>query len=286
MNNQLDAFALEVDPSSGDVVSQNALEITLPLHAYQDPAGNLLVLGYDFISRSSWISKYNSRYTLERSNKLPVNSDIVLSVQRHLNKSGDRFPFFIGEYDTDQGTGYYVSCFFNYTVRTVFLDISSLNRTGDIFSYQTDEAISSAIYKGGNQFGLTGFYEGNNYISPLSAVDVTSSQNIRDFEALQLYELTDRAPVVTTSMETGDGPMALYASQTNTNSLVHYQYPMDSDSLMATRYRTFDQRVEVADLISTGDGGIAILARIYILGKYQRPVLIKEPEALFLPEED
>ncbi len=91
--------------------------------------------------RASWISRYNSNFDLTRSNKLAVNADLELMIQRHLNKTGDNFPFFMGEYSTDAATGYYVSCFYNYTLRTVFLDISSLNQTGDIFSFQTDEAI-------------------------------------------------------------------------------------------------------------------------------------------------
>jgi hypothetical protein len=43
--------------------------------------------------------------------------------------------------------------------------------------------------------------------------------------------------------------------------------------------------VEVADFIQTGDGGVAVLAGIHILGKYRRPVLVKMREDQFVPEE-
>ncbi len=207
-------------------------------------------------------------------------------IQRHLNKTGETFPFFIGEYTTDAATGYYISCFYNYTLRTVFLDISSLNHTGDIFSFQTDEAISSMIHKSGSVFGLTGYYEGNNYILPDTVVDVSTSQSIKDFEVEQLYELTYKAPVISTSITKDGISYALFVSQTNANSIVIYQYAMDSDSLMATFHRTFDQRVEVADVIQTEDEGVAVLAGIYLLGKYRRPVLFKEPAELFFPPEE
>ncbi len=76
---------------------------------------------------------------------------------------------------------------------------------------------------------------------------------------------------------------ALFVSQTNANAIVMYQYAMDSDSLVNTIHRTFDQRVEVSDVIQCEDDGVAILASIYLLGKYRRPVLFKEAAATFFP---
>lgn len=286
MDPQLNAYAVLVNPATGDLSGQHDLEMTMPLYAYNDEQGNLLVLGYDFVSRSSWVSKYNSNFELIRSTKLAVNADLELAIQRHLNKTGETFPFFIGEYSTSTATGYYVSCFYNYTLRTVFLDISSLNHTGDIFSFQTDEAISTVIHKRDAFFGLMGYYEGNNYIVPESEVDVSISQSIKDFEAEQLYELTYKAGVVSTSISKDGESYALFVSQTNANAIVIYQYAMESDSLINTIYRTFDQRVEVADVIQCSDQGVAILAGIYLTGKYRRPVLFKEPWEVFFPVEE
>ncbi|MCP4312643.1 MAG: hypothetical protein GY790_15380 [Bacteroidetes bacterium] len=286
MDGQLNAYAIVVDPSSGDVREQHDLEMTMPLYAFSDRQGNLVVLGYDFVSRSSWISKFNGAYGLERSILLAVNTDLELMIQRHLNKTGEDFPFFIGEYSNDAGSGYYLSCFYNYTLRTVFLDISSLNHSGDIFSFQTDEAISSVIHRSGSLFGFTGYYEGNNYIVSETEVDVNASQSIKDFEADQLYELTYQAKVVATSISKDGAEYALFVSQTNANSIVIYQYTMDADSLINTIHRTFDQRVEVAGVIQTEDKGVAILAGIHLMGKYRRPVLFKELAELFFPEED
>ena len=65
-----------------------------------------------------------------------------------------------------------------------------------------------------------------------------------------------------------------------------YQYDLESDSLINTLYRNFDERIEVSDYIQTSDEGIAILAGIHILGKYLRPVLIKIPAETFFPEKE
>jgi hypothetical protein len=286
MDPQLNAHAVLIDMGTGEITGQFDLEMTAPLYAYGDLQGNLVVLGFDFISRSSWISKYGSDFQQITSIKLPANTDLELVIQRHLNKTGQQFPFFIGEYSDAPGNGYYISCFHNYTFLTAFLNGSSLNPTGDIFSYQTSEAISSMIHKTGSVFGLTGYYEGNNYVIPHSELDINSSQNVRDFPNVQLYQLTQKAGVVNTHLGTDNDDYVLFTSQTNDNAIVTYQYALDSDSLIMTHHRYMDQRVEVADIIQTSDQGTAVLAALYILGKYQRPLLIKEPGKIYIPEEE
>ena len=286
MNQQFDAYVVSIDMGSGQETNQHDLELTMPLYSYTDQAGNLVVLGYDFVTSSSWISRYNSSFQLERSTELPVNTDLEYLVQRHLNKTGQDYPFFIGAYSNASGTGYFVNCFYNYTLRTVFLDGSSLSATGDIYSFQTEEGISSLVHKSGNLFGITSYYEGNNYIMPGAQIDVLSSGNIKDLPAEPLYELTYRAPVMSGILSTDQEKYTLYISQTNDNSLVCYQYALESDSLILTHVRAFDEGVEVRDFIQTADKGIAVLAGIFTLGKYRRPLLYKLPPDTFIPEEN
>jgi len=287
MDQQFNAYVVTVDPSSGSETAQQALDITMPLYSYTDEQGNLLVLGYDFITDASWIAKYNSNFQLQQSNRLHVNTDqLAYPIQQHLNKMGQDYPFFIGSYSNSSASGYFVNCFYNYTLRTVFLDGTSLSALGNIYSYQTEEGISSLIQKSGTLFGLTSYYEGNNYIMAGAEVDVLSSENIKDMPAETLYELTYRAAVMPLQLTTDTENFSLFASQTNDNSLVVYQYALESDSLLNTHTRDFDERVEVRDLIQTADQGIAILAGIYTLGKYKRPLLVKMPPGLFVPEED
>ena len=115
---------------------------------------------------------------------------------------------------------------------------------------------------------------------------MNSSSNIKDLPANPLYELTYRAEVIAKDLMLDTASYCLFVSQTNDNSLVIYQYEHGSELLINTLYREFDQRVVVNDVIQTADKGIAILGGIYILGKYQRPFLVKMTQDPFLPEEE
>jgi hypothetical protein len=285
MNQQFEAHVILVNPSDGGIASTHPLELTMPLVAKKDQHGNLVVLGYDFVTRSSWIASYSENFILQRSSQLSVNTDLEYLVQRHLNKTGQEFPFFIKEYQTPDGNGYCVNCFYNYTLRGVFLDEASLGATGDIYSFQIEEGISSLVHKSGSRFGITSYYEGNNYLLPDVDINVSASQNIKDLPGNPLYELTFKAAVSSGGISNEAADYTLFISQTNSSSIVIYQVEQESDSLVMTHYQSFDERVEVADFIQTEDGGISILAGVHILGKYRRPVVIKMREDQFIPEE-
>lgn len=286
MNQQFEAYLVLINPADGSQTGQQDLNMTMPLYAFSDKDDNLVVLGYDFVTRSSHVSKFNTSLDQERTILLPINEDLQYDVQRHLNKTGQEYPFYIGEYATPDGLGYFVNCFYNYTLRSVFLDVASLGATGNIYSYQTDEGLSSLIHKDGNLFGLTSYYEGNNFILPETEINVLGTQNVKDLPATHVYELTEKAGVKAGTIMADTAKYELFISQTNSNSLILYQCAMNSDSLINTHQRMFDEKVEVCDFIQTVDNGVLVLGNVFILGKYRRPVLVKFPEETFIPEEE
>lgn len=283
MDLQLNAFAVEINTSNGDVAGQHDLQLTMPLYSYVDKQNNLIVLGYDFVARSSWISLFDGSFGLQRSVKVNVEKDLENVVQKHMNKSGTQFPFFIGEWAEGSQSGYFVNCFYNYTLRTVYFESAGLTMLGNIYSFQTEEAISSLIQRTGNRYALTRFYSSNNYFLGDVEVDINTSQNFNDITGEILPELVHDAKVLSKRITLGSTSYLLFASQTNSNSMVTYQHAADADSLIATHYHQFNERVEVADIIQTSEGGITLLGSIYILGKYQRPVLVKLPARTFSP---
>ncbi len=283
MDLQLNAYAVEINVSNGDVAGQHDLGLTNPLFSYVDRQNNLLVLGYDYVARSSWISLFDGSFGLQRSVKVNVNTDLENQVQKHQNKSGKQFPFFIGEWTEGSQSGYYVNCFYNYTLRTVFFESAGLTMMGNIYSFQTGPAVSSLIQRTGERYALTRYYSNNNYLLGDVEVDISTSQNFNDITGEMLHELVHDAKVLSKRITVGSTSYLLFASQTNSNSMVTYQHAADVDSLIATHYNQFNERVEVSDIIQTREEGVALLGRIYILGKYQRPVLVKLPVRTFSP---
>jgi hypothetical protein len=279
----LNAYAVEVNTSNGEVMGQHDLELAMPLYSYVDKQNNLVVLGYESVARSSRISLFDESFGLQRSVTVNVEKDLENIVQKHMNKSGTQFPFFIGEWTEGSQSGYYVNCFYNYTLRTVYFESAGLSMLGNIYSFQTEEAVSSLIQRTGNRYALTRFYSDNNYLLGDVEVDINTSQNFNDITGKILPELVHDAKVLSKWITIGSNSYILLSSQTNSNSMVTYQHAAEVDSLIATHYHSFNERVEVADIIQTSEEGVALLGKIFILGKYQRPVLVKLPVRTFSP---
>ena len=274
MDNQYNGVGLDIDISSGEVTRQTALDIKMPLYSYAGNSG-FLVLGHDVINRTSPIKLYNHNFEKQREVDLNINTDLQNLVQKHLNKSGKQYPFFIGEFSNNPGSGYFVNCFYNYTLRVVFLDEAGNLLPGDIYSFQTEAAVSSLIQQEGSSFSLTRYYGGNNYLIPETEVVSGVSQNFNSIDAISLFELSPDAPVKSLKVNIGGKESLLFASQTNSNSLVIYQYNMDTDEQVRVYLRDFNNRIEVCDMIQTEDEGILVLGRIYVLGKYPRVLIVK-----------
>ena len=281
MDNQLNAIMVDIELGEGQMIGQKSLEMKMPLCFYKSSSGNILGLGFDFVNRVSRISLYNSSFDMIRTANLNINTDLQNLVQKHLNKSGKQYPFFIGEYSLNSGNGYFVNCFSNYTLRTVFLDEAGNLLNGNIYSFQTDAAISSLVQKRENMYALTRYYDGNNYLIPDIEVETGLSQNFNSEKAISLFELKQEASVRSMKIKKGDRESVLFASQSNSNSLLLYQYDLETDERLSIYEQNFNDRIEVCDMIQAKDEGIVVLGQIFVSGKFPRPFLIKVPAREF-----
>lgn len=284
MDNQFNGVGLDIDVTSGQVTRQVPLDLKMPLFSYVNSRGDFLVLGHDFISRASKISLFSKEFDPLRTTSLNINTDLKNIVQKHLNKSGKQYPFFIGEFFDNPDPGFFVNCFSNYSLRIVFLDQGGNLLNGDIYSFQTEAAVSSFVQQEESRFSLTRYYGGNNYL--ISEINVQSdvSQNFNNIDANSLFELSPDAPVRSLKPKIDGVESILFASQTNSNSLIIYQYDMGTDEEISVYMQDFNNKIEIADMIQAKDEGIVVLGKIFVLGKYPRPLLVKIPADEFSEE--
>jgi hypothetical protein len=278
---QNNGYLISINPSDGEVINQTVLDVTMPLVLYKDSLNRLVVLGYNYIERTSLIAVFNSGGSLINKSEVKVNDDMVTLVQSHMNKSGQEQPFFIGEYSG----GYFINCLANYTLRTIFTDRQGIPAGGDVYSFQARDAISSLLNCSGNTYALTRYYAGYNYIAPSVEVDPSQSQNFNDFDQSRMNELVPEAKVKGIKAEFEGKQVLLFAASTNSNSVVIYEYSLENHELIRSSYVAFNDRIEICDLIQdSSDKGILVLGKLYFTGKYLRPVLVKVPAKDFKKE--
>ncbi len=282
MNTSEEAFFIEVNTENGNLSGRALLDLKMPLAAFVNSDGNLVVLSYDYISWSSVISLFSPSLTELNSVSLFVGDDLVVPVQKHLNKAGTQFPFFIGEWQNESLSGFFINCLSDYTLGVRFFESDGNNTGGWIYSHQIENAVSSLLHKEGDLYGMTRYFNRKNYISPTVEVDVTSLQNFNDSTQNPIPEIVPDAKVEAIRATFDNTDYLLFASTTNSNSIVIYKYSLESDALLKKVEVSFAYNIEVRAIIQDpSDEGIVLLAHHFVTGRYLRPVLIKIPKRDF-----
>ena len=273
-DNNRNGNLVTIDILDGEIIQQYDLDITMPLGVYNNEE-KMVVLGFDFNNVNTTINMYNVN-SFQRTGSTSLNVSYEETEDRlltHMDKTGEIYPFFIGEWSNEGSEAFYVNCWENYSVKTIFINENG-SRMGDIYSHHR-YFITSIIQKRNNIFALTRFYE-ENIMVPEVEVNINGTQNFNDI-GFTLPELAYKAKVYAKHLINESDTSIIFASTTNRNSLQVYQYGIDDDELLNSFEIGFDESIDIEDMIITGDNGIAVLGRFFVLGKYPRPLLVKIP---------
>lgn len=263
---------MQVSEDLSELAEVNELSGKYPLFMYTDSRNNFLILTFDRIARTSELTLYSSNGDQQWESSYNINEDYKNQIETHLKRGNKRFPFFISEVGAAH---YLVNCFYNYTMTLLFVNAADGNITGQLNTYQDDAAISSAVYLDNSRFSISRYYMGENFIFSSVALDVDDTQGSNTFDDLQLSELTADAEVRSLVMSLNGREVIVFASQTKSNRLVLYFFDRTDGSLIGVKYLASTNPVKISALITTSDGGIALLAQTYIAGRYPRIALYK-----------
>jgi hypothetical protein len=273
---------VKIDTKTGETSQVSSSALMFPLTAYTDSKDNVIVMNFDRVGRKTILTKYGNNFQQEWSSTFDIIGDVENQIRLHLAKKGKQYPFYIGEIDENGTIGhYYFNGFKNYTMTLVFVGAASGNQTGLLNTFQDEAAISSTVSLDSGNFAISRYYLGDNFIFPKVKIDMGTSQNANNFNDSKLPELTPDASVRTIKNELNQKQVITYASQTRTNQLVLYIFDATDGNLLFTKYLGNDNPVEIVSLIATNEGGLALLARTFVAGRFPRIALYKlSPEQL------
>jgi hypothetical protein len=263
---------LETTEDLSGVSEISELSGKYPLYLFVAEDG-FVVLSFDRIARTSVVTKYSPGGDQVWQKSFNINEDYKNQVETHLKK-GKQFPFFIAPAGSST-THYLVNCFYNYTMTLLFLNASGGNQTGQLNTYQDDAAISAAVYLDANRFSVSRYYMGENYIFPSTDLNLNGLQGADTFEDTRLPELVENASSRMLITTLHNKEVIVFASETKSNRLVLYFFEKSSGKLLSSKSLNSTNPVDIADLIVTADGGLAILAQTYVAGRFPRISIFK-----------
>ena len=267
------------------VTEAGVLEPAIPINGITYPlavTGNdseLIILSYDNGSGESVISTTTNTGQINQQKGYTIGAgvDVEKPIIDHLTRNGDLLPFQVGK--TKEGL-YYFNGFYNYTFSLVFTNFGD-NPTGVCQGQLSQGGISAVSSLGNDKFGVARFNFGDNYIAPTASISTNSISSSTDLEGNTFPEIENKS--VVRLINIGTEEKWLYATSTQNNQVVLYGFNQTTGDILGTSYLGNGNPYTLAAVTTTVDGGVAILARTSLEGRFPRIALFKRDQS-FLDE--
>ncbi len=244
-----------------------------PAAAALDNSGFIL-LSYDNLTKQSVVSLITPAGTVTKSKGFSIGAGDAVEepIINHFTRTGKQLPFQVGKTSSGQ---YYFNGFYNYTLSFVVTDLAGDDPSGVVQGQQDNGGFSQLQLIEGDKFAASRFNFGDNYFLPNVTIPLSGTSSIIDLGGNKLPELTADAPVRILEASFNGKNNLIYGSNNKSKQIALFIYDQATGEFLGSRYLGFSNPFEIANLITTSDGGIAICGTTYAAGRFPRICLFK-----------
>lgn len=235
---------------------------------------SFVLLSYDNGNKESIISLVSISGAIQASKGYSIGTgeDIEEPIINHFIRTGRQYPFEAGKVSSNL---YFFNGFYNYTFSLVFTDISSDDPAGVVQGQQDDGGFSAITSLGGNKFASSRFNFGDNFILPNKDLSTTGNTSSTDLGGYSLPEMVENSKVRILRATIDNKNVLIYGTDTKSKQIGLLFYEETSGTFISSRYLGFSNPFEIASLIQTADGGLAVCGTTYLAGRFPRICIFK-----------
>jgi hypothetical protein len=279
----MDPLTLQTYLASVDADAENVTTQVLDASLTYPAAGgidntNLLLLSYDHTAKESVVSVVDAtgHVTDTKGYTIGAGDQVEEPLINHFLRTGKQFPFEVGRIP---GSSYYFNGFYNYTFSLSFVDLAQDDPGGIVQGQQDDGGFSALVPITTTKFAASRFNFGDNYILPNATLSTSGISSSVDLGGNSLPELESNATVKIIRATVKGKNVIVYASNTKSKQIGLYFYDETTGEFLSSQYAGYSNPFEVAAVIQTAEGDLAIAGTAYIAGRFPRFCLIKIPKS-------
>ncbi|MDN5215735.1 hypothetical protein QQ020_26895 [Fulvivirgaceae bacterium BMA12] len=276
-NVTLSTYLLKVNLSDSNQTPelvQSFPDIIYPLHASQVPDDGFLIQSYNRDARSTALTKLAANFNQSWQAEYEVLEDVEGSIIAKFAGTGERsLPYFTGA--TDDGSVYFLNGFFNFSFSLLFVNGSNGDLIGTLNGLREETGISAAVHLTGDQYALSRFSFEENFILPNGAVNIQGNDFSGEIGGNEFPEIQPEAKVVVKKLDINGTNAIVYGTETKSKQMVLYIYDATDGSLINAKYFGNTNPYEFGNFALTDDGGLAIVGRTFVAGRFPRIAFFK-----------
>jgi hypothetical protein len=253
----------------------------LPLGGFQYPLGvgtdgnNIVLQSFNIDDKLTVMSVHNTTGQPLQTKTFSIGpgSDYVAPILDHFTQSGKQLPFKAGKLP---GGAFYFNGFYNYTFSLVFTNLEDDEPQGVTQGQHEDGGISAVQPLQGQDFALSSFNFGTNFLMPRQSLNTSGISSATDLVSNPFPELVNDAPIELQLMtDSQNATRIVYGSHTRNGQMVLYSFDPTDGVLTGTKYLGYANQNELSGFTQTLDGGLAVLGKTYISGRFGRMIIYK-----------
>ncbi len=242
--------------------------------AAQVDGNSFVLLSYNHLDKQSVLAVLNATGAVTQSRAFTIGAgeEVEEPIINHFIRTGRQYPFEAGRI---QGGLYYFNGFYNYTFSLVFTNLNQDDPNGVIQGIQDDGGLSALQPLSATKFAAARFNFGDNYLLPNVTLNPTGISSSVDLAGNTFPELEPNARVKILRASINNKNVLVYGSNTRSKQIGLYFYDEATGTFITSKYLGFSNPFEIAQVISTEDGGLAVCGTTYVAGRFPRICLIK-----------
>lgn len=252
-------------------------DLRYPAVSAYNATDGFILQSYNDDAQETVISTVSTAGAVQKSKgyNIGVGDDVLdEKIINHFITSGRKIPFEVGKLSSGQ---YFMTGFYNYTFSLLFTDIASDEPSGIVNGSGDDAGFSAVTPVSGTKFAASSFSFGANFFFPNKTINL-SGDEIDYATGLSLVELVPNAKVKILRATINERNVIIYASDTKSKQIGLFFYDEATGEFLSSRYLGFTNPFEIANLISTSDGGLAVCGTTYLAGRFPRVCIFKLSE--------
>lgn len=280
-NTTLSTYLLKVNISDSSQVPelvQSFPEIIYPLHASQTPDGGFLIQSYNREAMSTALTKLSAGFSQEWQAEYEVLEDVESSIISKFAGTGERsLPYFTGS--SEDGNTYFLNGFYNFSFSLLFVNASNGDLIGTLNGLREETGVSAALHLTGDQYALSRFSFDENFILPNGTINIQGNDFSGEIGGNEFSEMLPEAKVIIKRLTINGINTIAYGTETKSKQIAIYFYNANDGSLINAKYYGHTNPYEFGNFSLTDDGGLAVLGRTFVAGRFPRITIFKVSEA-------